>query len=284
MRLCIAAAALALSCACSTGATPAHVVAAERARADAIARRDTEAYSRLVSPDLLVIDQRGSLLNRDDRITSVGSGEASSARRVESDVAIRIYGDVAIVTGRSTWQNGGVQCYDFFTRIWAGRGGQLKMVGAHYTDITRQMTDDDPTSPGNVVVVPPEAIGTPPPGTDPEEDVASAIRAQHRAYWSKDPGRYRQYAGPDVIRIAENGMRTREELIRMMRGNARLPAPPSDQLDVRVRLHQNVAVTTWLDSGVGLLGNPTQLRFTVVFVPRAGGWQMVHIQSSGVRQ
>jgi hypothetical protein len=63
-----------------------------------------------------------------------------------------------------------------------------------------------------------------------------------------------------------------------------LPAPPSDQLDVRVRLHQNVAVTTWLDSGVGLLGNPTQLRFTVVFVPRAAGWQMVHIQSSGVRQ
>ena len=110
-----------------------------------------------------------------------------------------------------------------------------------------------------------------------------AVGEQHRAYWSKDPDRYRRYAAPDLLRIAENGVRTRDELIQGMRGNSRLPAPPSEQLDVRVRVYGNAAVATWLDQGTDLLGRPTRGRFTVVFVPRGNGWQMVHIQSTGIK-
>jgi hypothetical protein len=69
-----------------------------------------------------------------------------------------------------------------------------------------------------------------------------------------------------------------------MRGNARLPAPPSEQRDVRVRVYGNVAVTTWLDLGTDTVGRPTPNRFTVVFARRDIGWQMVHIQSTGLKE
>src|SRR5262249_37236086 len=113
--------------------------------------------------------------------------------------------------------------------------------------------------------------------------VERAVRDQHRAYWNKDTDRYRSYAAPDLLRIAENGIRTHDELISGMRGNARLPAEPSDQLDVRVRTYGNTAVATWLDQGHDILGRPTRSRFTAVLARRDAGWQMVHIQSTFIK-
>ncbi len=68
-----------------------------------------------------------------------------------------------------------------------------------------------------------------------------------------------------------------------MQGNARLPAPPSDQLDIRARLFGNTAVATWLDQGTNPAGRVSQNRFTVVFARRGDVWQMVHIHSTGVK-
>jgi len=283
MRHLLALSFLALILSCSPDLTVERVTQAERARVDAIVRRDPAAYTDLAAHDLFIVETDGTVATKDDRMAAVHAGDSANARRVESEVNVRLYGRVAIVTGKSTSQDDGKQQYDFFTRIWAERAGRLEMVAAHYTDITRQMTDDDPDAPGSVIVVPAEPIATDTSGGRTEDDVVQAIRAQHRAYWSKDPDRYRRYAGADLIRVADQGVRGREELIGMMRANSRLPAPPSDQLDIRVRMYDNTAVTSWIDKGTGLLGNPTQLRFTVVFVRRAAGWQMVHIQSTGVR-
>jgi ketosteroid isomerase-like protein len=276
--------ALALVFACSTSLNRPDIVAIEQERADAIARNDAAAYSRLVSPDLLVVDSDGQLLTINDRTAAIDSGRARNTRRAEDNVEIRIYGDIALVVGRSVSQDEGKQLYDYFTRIWVQRGGRLEMVGAHYTDITRQVEDDDPTGP----TVPKGAV-TPLPvantALDPraEEEVRRVVRDQHESYWAKNTERYMSYAATDLLRIAENGIRTRDELIQGMRGNGRLPAPPSEQLDVRVRVYGNTAVSTWLDRGTDLIGRPTQNRFTVVFARRGDGWQLVHIQSTGVK-
>jgi ketosteroid isomerase-like protein len=269
---------------CSNDPIDVRVEAAERARATALATQDVAAYRQLAADDLLVVDHRGALISRDDRIATVGSGESRITRRGESDVDVRLYGDVALVMGRSVWQGEGRENHDYFTRIWVGRRDQLRMVGAHYTDITAQATENPPTFkvPNHPVHTLPIALT--PPVPDAEEQVRRAIDEQHRAYWSKDPDRYRQYAGPDLLRIAENGVRTREELIAGMRGNSRLPAPPSNHLDVRVRVYGNVAVTSWLDEGQDRFGRPARGRFTVVFARRDFGWQMVHIQTTGLKE
>ena len=260
------------------------VVAAERQRADAIARNDTSRYSQLVSPDLLMVDRTGELLSKKDRVDAVDSGHARGTRRVEDDVEVRIYGDLALVIGRSLSQEKGTQHSDYFTRIWVQSGGRLEMVGAHYTDITAQVEDDDPSSPkAPDRAIPVLPIATTAPVPDADAGLRHAIRDQHEAYWSKDTDRYRQYVGTDLMRVAENGIRTADELVTGMRANARLPGPPSQQLDIRTRVFGNMAVATWLDQGTDVIGRFAQNRFTVVFARRSDGWQMVHIQSTGLK-
>jgi len=237
-----------------------------------------------VSPDLVVIDTDGEVLNRDDRLAAIGSGAASNARRVESDVDVRVFGDLALVLGRSDSQTNGELNRDFFVRVWANRDGSLKMVGAHYTRMSEHAVTQNESFGAAERAIEESAVATNAPHRDAEEQVKLAIREQHQAYWSKDPDRYRRYAGADLLRVAENGVNTREQLIAGMRGNARLPAPPSDQLDVRVRLFGNAALATWVDQGGDLLGRFSQGRFTVILVRRGDVWQMVHIQTSGVKQ
>ena len=284
MKPLIVALALPLVFSCSGSLDQTQVADVERERADAITRNDADAYSRLVAPDMVVIDRNGELLSKNDRMSAVDSGRARDTRRAEENVEVRVYGDVALVIGRSRSQEGGAQFADYFTRIWALRAGRLEMVAAHYTDITAQVEDDDPVNPTVPDrEIPPLPIATTAPPPTAEDELQRAIREQHRAYWSKDADRYRQYAGTDLLRIAENGIRTREELIAGMQGNARLPAPPSDQLDIRARLFGNTAVATWLDQGTNPAGRVSQNRFTVVFARRGDVWQMVHIHSTGVK-
>ena len=265
--------ALSLAFACSTRIEPSQDVEAERARTEAINARDTAAYSRLVSPDLVVIDPDGQVLNRDDRLAAIDSGAAADARRVESDVDVRVYGDLALVMGRSDSQANGELSRDFFMRVWVNRDGALKMVGAHYTRMSEYaVTNNETFGASNA------------PVRDAEAQVLAAIREQHQAYWSKDPDRYRRFAAADLFRVAENGVSTREQLIAGMRANARLPAPPSEQLEVRVRVFGNAALATWLDQGTDQIGRLAQGRYTVILVRRGDVWQMVHIQTSGVKR
>jgi len=276
--------ALSLAFACSTRIEQSQVVDAERARAEAIARRDTAAYGRLVSPDLVVIDPDGEVLNRDDRIAAIDSGAASNARRVESDVDVRVFGELALVLGRSESQANGELNRDFFMRVWANQDGSLKMVGAHYTRMSEHAVTHNESFGAAERAIEESPVATTAPDRDADEQVKAAIREQHHAYWGKDPDRYRRFAAADLLRVAENGVSTREQLIAGMRANARLPAPPSDQLDVRVRVFGNAALAMWVDQGTDLAGRFTQGRFTVVLVRRGDAWQMVHIQTSGVKR
>ena len=285
MRQLTIVAALSLAFACSTRIEQSQVVDAERARAEAInAARRRRPIGRLVSPDLVVIDPDGEVLNRDDRIAAISSGAASNARRVENDVDVRVYGDLALVLGRSDSQANGELNRDFFMRVWANRDGSLKMVGAHYTRISDHAVTQNESFGAAERAIEESPVATNAPDRNAEEQVKLAIREQHQAYWRKDPDRYRMFAGADLLRVAENGVSTREQLITGMRANSRLPAPPSDQLDVQVRLFGNAALATWLDQGGDLLGRFSQGRFTVVLVRRGDVWQMVHIQTSGVKR
>ncbi len=184
--------------------------------------------------------------------------------------------------GRSIHTEDGQPQHDFFSRIWISSGGLWRMVADHRTDITAAVADgtfDTLKQP-----VEPLPISERASGGDASAEIRRAIGEQHAAYWSKDSNLYRRYAGADLIRIAERGVRPGAELISMMRGNARLPAPPSDHLDVRVQVHGNTAVTTWLDEGRDPGGRPVQNRFMVVFAWRDDRWQMVHMQSTAVRR
>jgi ketosteroid isomerase-like protein len=261
----------------ATGQPP--VTAAERERADAIARHDAAAYNQLTSDDLFVVDRMGRLATKTERLIGVMGGESVSAENGEQDIDIRRFGDLAIVIGRSVWHDAERERQDYFSRIWMRQQDRWRLVAAHTTDVTANIYG--PSWDSSRKDVPTLPVASAPP-SKAEDGVRFAIAEQHAAYWSKDPVKYRLYAGEDLLRIAETGVRPREELIRMMRGNARLPAPPSEQRDVRVHVYGGAAVATWVDVGRGLSGAETRNRFTVVFAHRDDRWQMVHVQSNGL--
>jgi len=282
MRHLLSLAICTMICSWPNGATQPPVSAAERLRADAVSRRDARAYDRLAANDLVVIDRTGAIGTKADRLVAVLSGIGIPRNQGERDIDVRRFGDVALVMGRSAWKDNGRDAHDYFSRVWAQQNGKWELVATHTTDVTRAVDKGEFDLLERPVL--PLPVATTAPGPDAAAEVRRAITEQHQAYWSKDPERYRRYAGADLVRIAETGVRPREALIRMMRGNSRLPAPPSQQHDVSVRLFGNSAVTTWLDEGHDALGRIIRNRFTVVFARRGDAWQMVHIQSTGVKR
>ncbi len=269
--------------ACRYEAAPATVAEAERDRAEAIERRDAAAYSRLTSPDLYVVERDGSVTSYGERLADVTEGDPVTMRRGEAPFTERVFGDLAVVYGRSRWQRAGEVYHDYISRIWVRRGRSWQLIAIHDTDISDPINTESPTFHEPGLPVPTLPLTGTPRAQTAETDVLSAVRDQHRAYWSKDHERYRVIAGPDMLRIAENGVSTREELITAMRANARLPATPSEQRDLGVRIFGNVAIASWLDVGIGPRGDVARTRFTVILGYRDGVWQMVHIQSSGVQ-
>jgi ketosteroid isomerase-like protein len=273
----------ALLSACGHEDASAPVAEVERDRAEAIERRDATAYARLTSPDFFVVERDGSMTTRGERLADVAEGEPVATRRGEAPFTTRWFGNLAVVYGRSRWQREGKVYHDYISRIWARHGRGWQLIATHDTDISDQVNTASENFHELAAPVPTLPLTGTPRAQTADADVRFAAGEQHRAYWGKDPDRYRRFAGSDLIRIAENGVSTREIVIAAMRGNARLPAPPSEQRDLAVRLYGNVAVATWLDVGVGPRGEVAQTRFTVVFGYRGRVWQMVHIQSTGIR-
>src|SRR5688500_3237428 len=125
MKPLIVAVAMPLVFSCSGSLEQTQVAAAERDRADAIARNDADAYSRLLSAYGAGVARNGELSAKDDAGSAVDSGRARDAWRAEEDVEVRVYGDVALVIGRSRSQERGAQVADYFSRIRALRDGRL---------------------------------------------------------------------------------------------------------------------------------------------------------------
>jgi Domain of unknown function (DUF4440) len=275
--------ALLLVCGCTKDAIDQRVEEAERARAEAIERRDADAYARLIAPDFFVVERDGSVTSRGERLADVTAGDPVTIRRGEANFTLRPFGNLAVVYGRSKWQREGKVYHDYISRFWVRRAGGWQLVATHTTDVSEQINTASPSFHEPAMPVPTLPLAGSPRAQTAEANVRSAIRDQHRAYWSKDPDRYRLFAGADLLRIAENGVSTRDELIAGMRSNARLPAAPSEQRELGAWVYGNVAVASWLDVGTTLSGRVAQSRYTVVLGYRNGVWQMVHIQSTGIR-
>jgi ketosteroid isomerase-like protein len=100
--------------------------------------RDRATIERLVAPDWVVTHVAGQRLTRDDVLRDM---VASDATRIESmtadDVEIRVFGDTAVVTGRT--HACGVQSgasFDVtlrFTDVFVRRSDQWQAVASHAT-------------------------------------------------------------------------------------------------------------------------------------------------------
>jgi len=141
-----AAAALALARAVAAGATPAEEAAAQREiraleleQNTAIARADVATLDRLTRADFTYVTPRGFLVSKPAMLRALAEGQFGYEYREISDLSIRLYGDSAIVTGRSvsTVQHNGRDVSDAvrYLRVYVRQQG-------HWLAVAWQMTPE----------------------------------------------------------------------------------------------------------------------------------------------
>jgi ketosteroid isomerase-like protein len=107
---------------------------------EAYRKRDTAFLERILADDYTFITPGGTVLDKQRQIDDLKSGAAASEFRF-SDLKVRVYGDTAVVTGKSTVK-GKLRDQDItgeyrFTRVFVKRGEHWQCVTAQATRITQ---------------------------------------------------------------------------------------------------------------------------------------------------
>ena len=105
------------------------ILALEQAMGKAIAAGDAVSYDKMTAADFQFITGNGAVMSKQDRLALLKKGPTPGFRT--SDHAIRIYRDVAVVTGRQGAGEGPVR----FTRVWVRQGSEWRAVVTQATAI-----------------------------------------------------------------------------------------------------------------------------------------------------
>ena len=111
----------------------------EEDRVQAGVRKDVEAISAATTEDYLQIDFDGKVLNRSAVLRRIKSSEIQLRSNSLDDMLVRIFGDTAVVTARST-PKGTMNGKDFggpirYSRVYVKRDGRWQVVMFQMTRI-----------------------------------------------------------------------------------------------------------------------------------------------------
>ena len=100
---------------------------------------DAAALSRIYADDFIGIGPSGTVRTKTQVISDFTSGELKFQSITTDDVRVRVYGNTAVETGRSTMigQDKGkaVPSENRFTRVWIKQSGRWRLVANHYSPL-----------------------------------------------------------------------------------------------------------------------------------------------------
>jgi ketosteroid isomerase-like protein len=102
----------------------------------ALARRDTAFFSRILAPEFLTTG--GELVkSKEEVIQELARGSGPLAAPQLRSTRIKVYGDVAVVTGLVTFDDptGGPSPLTRFSEVWVKRDNQWQAVHGHYNQV-----------------------------------------------------------------------------------------------------------------------------------------------------
>ena len=121
----------------SEAGTKGEILQIERERNRAIISGNANALDRMTSNDYTFITLRGELRTKAEIIQGYKSGSFHYDSREISELNVRVYGNFAVVTGRSNQkgrENGKDYSGDYrFTRVYARQGGRWQTVALQTT-------------------------------------------------------------------------------------------------------------------------------------------------------
>jgi uncharacterized protein (TIGR02246 family) len=98
---------------------------------------DTAALERIYADDFIGVGPSGTVRTKPQVISDFTSGELRFRSITTDDVRVRVYGNAAVETGRSTMNGqdkGTAVPHDTrFTRVWVKQHGRWRLVANHYS-------------------------------------------------------------------------------------------------------------------------------------------------------
>jgi ketosteroid isomerase-like protein len=115
----------------------------ERSYRDAVAKQDVQALGRILAEDFIATSSRGEIRDKTKEIDDI---KPSADYKMEDfsleDIRVRVFGDTAIVTGRSILQvafRGQSSTSNFrYTRVYVKRKGLWLVVSQQLTRLPQQ--------------------------------------------------------------------------------------------------------------------------------------------------
>jgi len=106
---------------------------------DAFERRDMRALDRLMADEYILTDPLGNVRDKAESLAAIAANDVLFESTTSDNVHVRISGDTAVVTGRSTfrgrykgWSVAG--CYQY-TDVLVKQRGSWRAVGSHMTEL-----------------------------------------------------------------------------------------------------------------------------------------------------
>jgi hypothetical protein len=111
----------------------------ERDRAAAVVKGDVAMLEGLTSDDYILINASGQVSDKATTMNNIKTGNIKLTANEVSDLRVRMYGDTAVVTGKSTARGtvGGRELKGpvMFTRVYVKKDGKWKSVAFQQTPI-----------------------------------------------------------------------------------------------------------------------------------------------------
>lgn len=111
----------------------------EKDRAAAVVKADVATLDGLTSDDYVLINANGQVSNKAETMSSIKTGKIKLTANDVSDMKVRVYGDTAVVTGKSTAKGSinGIELKGpvMFTRVYVKKSGKWQSVAFQQTPI-----------------------------------------------------------------------------------------------------------------------------------------------------
>lgn len=122
-------------------ADEARILALELAWNQAVQAKDAKALEMLMARDLVYVETDGTLMNRDEYLTSVADRSVHAQQILCESMTVRFYGPIAMVSGvyRETGTKSGkpYSHRERFVDTWILRGGNWLCIASQSTLIAR---------------------------------------------------------------------------------------------------------------------------------------------------
>jgi ketosteroid isomerase-like protein len=113
------------------------IIKLDNERIQAQIHADAAALERIYADDFIGVGPSGTVRTKPQVISDFTSGDLRFQSITTDDVRVRIYGNAAVETGRSTMngQDKGkeVPHETLFTRVWVKQQGRWRLVANHYS-------------------------------------------------------------------------------------------------------------------------------------------------------